>query len=252
MARLLDPWSTPHLLSDDLESFFWVLLYQVVRYRDRKMGLRDTMVDVFDQYESKKVGRSRGGKGKLAVLQGTELSTPIVMSLAFRTPCSSIIEELRALFHDFYLFVVYQTGLEPEVVEMYEKSRETDPRVQEARSKLQSSEAFLAILEKHLNSAWDVDDDGSLDLSEPPLGSSASRNRRKREAGDSNDDGRNIHVRRRGLMPPRSRERPRDELSSQTSSNNDELFSIHSRMHISSSILPLGTPRTSDDGSSAK
>jgi hypothetical protein len=216
------------------------------------MGLRETMVDVFDQYESKKVDRSRGGKGKLAVLQGSELSTQIVMSLAFRTPCPSIIEEFRALFNDFYRFVSYQTGLEPAVVEMYDKMRETDSRVQEARSKLRSSDAFLAILEKHLNAAWDVDDDGSLDLSEPLLDSSASRNRRKREAGDSNDDGRNIHVRRRGLMPPKSRERSRDDLSSQTSSSRGELFSIQSRMHVSSSIRPSGTPRTSDDGSSPK
>ena len=216
------------------------------------MGLRETMMDVFDQHESKKVGRSRGGKGKLAVLGGTELPTPIILSLTFRTPCSAIIEELRALFYELYRFVFYQTGLEQEVVEMYEKLRETDPRVQDARNKLRSSDAFLAILEKHLNSAWDVDDDGSLDLSEPLLDSSASRNRRKRAAGDSNDDGRNIHVRRRGLMPPRSRERSRDELSSQTSSNRDQLFSTHSRMHISGSILPSGTPRTSDDGSSAK
>ena len=88
------------------------------------------------------------------------------------------------------------------VVEMYEKLRETDPRIQVARNKLQSSDPILAILEKHLNSAWDVGDDGSLDLSEPHLYSSASRNRRKREAGDSVDDGRNNHVRRRGLMPP--------------------------------------------------
>ncbi|KAI0247320.1 kinase-like domain-containing protein, partial [Lactifluus subvellereus] len=32
IARLLDPWSRPHEVSDDLESFFWVLLYEVVRY----------------------------------------------------------------------------------------------------------------------------------------------------------------------------------------------------------------------------
>jgi hypothetical protein len=211
------------------------------------------MADAFDQYESKTVGRSRGGKGKLAVLGGIELSTPIILGLTFRTPCSALIEELRALFHDFYRFVSYRTSPEPKVVEMYQKLRETDPRVQEARSKLQSSDTFLAILEKHLNSAWDVDDDGSLDLSEPLLDSSASRNRRKREAEDSNDGvGRNIHVRRRGLMPPKSQERSRDELSSQTSSSRGELFSIHSRMHTSSRILPSGTPRTSDDISSPK
>jgi hypothetical protein len=210
------------------------------------------MADVFDQYESKKIGRSRGGKGKLAVLGGTELTTSTILNLTFRTPCSAILEELRALFHDFYCFVSYRAPTEPEVVERYQKLRETDPRVQEARGKLQSSEAFLAILEKHLNSAWDVDDDGSLDLSEPLLDPSASRNRRKREAGDSDDGGRNIHVRRRGLMPPKSRDRSRDELSSQTSSSRGELFSIHSMMHTSSSILPSGTPRTSNDTSSPK
>ena len=210
------------------------------------------MADVFDQYESKAVGCSRGGKGKLAVLGGTELPTPIILGLTFRTPCSAIIEELRALFHDFYHHVFYLTTPQQEVIEIYQKLRETDPLVQDARDKLQSSDAFLAILEKHLNSAWDVDDDGSLDRSEPLLDSSASRNRRKREAGDSADEGQNMHLRRRGLMPPRSRERSRDELSSQTSSNRDELFSTHSRMHISGTILPSGTPRTSDDDSSAK
>ena len=92
--------------------------------------------------------------------------------------------------------------LEPAVVEIYENLRETDPRIQLARNKFQSSDAILTILEKHLNSAWDVDDDGNLGLSEPHLDSSASRIRRKREAGDSVDDGRNIHVRRRGLMHP--------------------------------------------------
>ena len=75
------------------------------------------------------------------------------MSLVFGTPCPFIIEELRALFHDFYLFVSYQTGLELAVVEMYEKLRDTDPRIQVARNKLQSLDAILAIFEKHLNTA---------------------------------------------------------------------------------------------------
>jgi hypothetical protein len=251
VARLPDPWSTPHQLSDDLEPFFWVLLYQVVRYRDRTKVLKESMADVFDQYETKTVGRSRGGKGKLAVFGGTELPTPIILSLTSRTSCYAIIEELRALFHDFYRHVFHLTTPEPEVVEMYQKLRETVPLVQNARDKLQSSDAFLAILENHLTSAWDVDDDGSLDPSEPLLDPSASRNSRKREAEDSNDGGRNIHLRRRGLMPPRSRERSRDEVSSQTFSSRDELFSMQSRMRISSSVVPSRTPRTSDDGPSS-
>src|SRR6266850_2808578 len=159
VARLLDPWSTPHQISDDLESFFWVLLYQIVRGRDRKKALRQEMVDVFDQYESVKRNRSRGGKGKLNVLRDAVLSTRTIMGLTFKTPCSAMIEDLRALFNNFYLFVDYREGLQPEVDAMYEEMREENPRVQEARKKVQSSEAFLAILRTHLSSGWDVNDD---------------------------------------------------------------------------------------------
>ena len=59
VARLLDPWSTPHQISDDLESFFWVLLYQVVRGRDETKAYRRDMAYVFDQYESVK-GNTQG------------------------------------------------------------------------------------------------------------------------------------------------------------------------------------------------
>src|SRR5580693_197572 len=152
VARLLDPRSTPHQISDDLESFFWVLLYQIIRGRDEKKEFRQAMVDVFDQYESVKRNRSRGGKGKLNVLGGTELKRQVIMGLTYKTPCSAIIEELRALFNDFYLHVSYWKPPQPEVQAMYAKMMEDDPQVQKARKKLQSSETFLAILEKHLNS----------------------------------------------------------------------------------------------------
>lgn len=184
VARLLDPWSTPHQISDDLESFFWVLLYQIVQGRDREKMFRQEMADVFDQYESKKHNRSRGGKGKLNVLGGTALSFGVIMGPTFGTPCSAMTEELRALFKDFYIHVAYQKLSHPEVNAMLAKLVEEDPRVQKARKKLQSSDAVLAILERHLNSGWDVNDDGSLNTSDPLRDHSASRNRRKRPASD--------------------------------------------------------------------
>jgi hypothetical protein len=254
VARLLDPRSTPHQVSDDLESFFWVLLYQIVRGRDGKKEFRQAMVDVFDQYESVKGNRSRGGKGKLSVLGGTELKRRVIMGLTYKTPCSAMIEELRALFNDFYLHVSYQKSSQPEVEAMYAKMMDEDPQVQKARKKLQSSETFLAILEKHLNSGWDVNDDGSLDASDPLRDHSASRNRRKRPASDS-DDGSNFHQRRRNRMPPKSiPKRSRNALSSQTHSSrgSDRLFSISLRMDISSGSAPTDSPRPSDEGSSAK
>src|SRR5579863_8948768 len=85
VARLLDPWSTPHQISDDLESFFWVLLYQIVHGLDQKKAYRQDMVDVFDQYESVKGNRSRGGRKKLSFLRGAEISPQVIMSLTFRT-----------------------------------------------------------------------------------------------------------------------------------------------------------------------
>jgi len=212
------------------------------------------MVDVFDQYESVKRNRSRGGKGKLNVLRDAVLSTRTIMGLTFKTPCSAMIEDLRALFNNFYLFVDYREGLQPEVDAMYEEMREENPRVQEARKKVQSSEAFLAILRTHLSSGWDVNDDESLDTSDPLRDHSASRNRRKRPASDS-DDGLNFHQNRRNRMPPKSIEkRSRNGLSSQTHSSHgdDRLFSVPSRMEISSGSAPTDSPRPSDEGSSAK
>src|SRR5579863_377760 len=253
VARLLDPWSTPHQISDDLESFFWVLLYQIVRGRDRKKQFRQAMEYVFDQYESVKGNRSRGGRGKLSTLKGTDLPTQVIMGLTFRTPCCAMIEELRSLFNNSYLYVTYEKAPEPEVAAMYAKMMEEDPKVEEARKNLQSSDAFLAILERHLNPAWDINDDGSVDPSDPLQDPSASRNRRKRPASDS-DEGLNFHQRRRGLMPPRSTERPRSGLSSQTPSSrgSDWLFSGPSRTEILSGSAPSDSPRPSDEGLSAK
>ena len=130
--------------------------------------------------------------GKLSALKGIQLSTGNIMGLTFETPCFAIIEELCVLFDDSYCFVDHIKGLEPKSLEIYAKMREEDPKVQEARKKLQSSDAFLAILENHLKSGWDINDDGSFDLSNPLLDPSASRNCRKRPTSDS-DEGLNFH-----------------------------------------------------------
>ncbi|KAH9960896.1 hypothetical protein BC827DRAFT_1097620, partial [Russula dissimulans] len=51
ISRLCDPSSRPHEVSDDLESFFWVLLYEVVKCRNvRGVNLSKKLQGVFDQY----------------------------------------------------------------------------------------------------------------------------------------------------------------------------------------------------------
>ena len=55
-------------------------------------------------------------------------------------------------------------------------------------------------------------------------------------------------------MPPKLIEKPRSELLSQTPSSRggNELFSVPSRMEISSHSVPSDSPRLSDEGLSAK
>jgi hypothetical protein len=51
IARLMDLSSRPHEVSDDLESFFWVLLYEVVRYRNTfDEEVKKEMQTVFDPH----------------------------------------------------------------------------------------------------------------------------------------------------------------------------------------------------------
>ena len=113
------------------------------------------MRDVFDQHtEMDHDGNVRGGTGKLYCLYKIELDKGIVRKLV-KTPCRKIIEELRALFFDFYRFSEDSDS---------DSSTDEDLRVkaQEATKKLRSSEWILAMISRHLSSKWDVDDDGSL------------------------------------------------------------------------------------------
>jgi hypothetical protein len=103
IACLLDPWSRPHEVSDDLESFFWVLMYQVVRYMNTVLNLKDSMQQVFDYHsEPDEEGIVKGGDGKLACVNNSKLSLQTIQRIV-NTPCSEIIEEMWSLFHDFYL-----------------------------------------------------------------------------------------------------------------------------------------------------
>ena len=209
IERLVDPWSRPHQLSDDLESFFWVLMYEVVRYRnDQLRYLPKAIREVFDQQsEPDEAGLIWGGDEKWMSLANHTLGQ-ITIECLVQTPCSAIIEEMRSLFHDLNLhgesgrsFSKFRLAIE--------EARNRDPRVQCAHEKLQTSDAFLAILEKHLGSEWDIDDDASLELTDP-----GGIRRRKLEESDSEE---NIHIRRIGRMPPKSKSSS-NWRSSQTSS----------------------------------
>jgi hypothetical protein len=248
----MDPWSRPHEVSDDLESFFWVLMYEVVRYRnDKAKDFAEAMQFVFDTHTAPdKAGVVRGGDGKLICVFGYKLSRKVIRGLV-KTPCRKIIEEMRSLFRELYCDITEGNASDTESGTDEDEDRELEQRAKDAREKLRTSKMFLEIIEKHLGSDWDIDNDGSLDISESQPDHSASRNRRKRKAEDSGDNEDNWHVRRVGRYPPKSSiRRSGDDHSTQTSitsSHHNSPFST-SRDIPSSTLISSGSLRSRKDG----
>ncbi|KAH9051973.1 hypothetical protein EDB87DRAFT_1581999 [Lactarius vividus] len=190
IAHLQSPSIRPHEVSDDLESFFWVLLYMVAKCRSvGKINLSQEMQNVFDQSDDMDDnGIIRGGRGKLHYL--------------VETPCKDIIEELRSLFNNLYCHVQPLADTAPLVKSRIKSKRDRDERVQDAVKKLRSSEVVLAIINEHLESKWDVSNDGSDHKVRFHADPGTSRNRRKCKAED--DNGKDFNERRSGQFPPSS------------------------------------------------
>ncbi|KAH9017101.1 hypothetical protein EDB83DRAFT_191348 [Lactarius deliciosus] len=206
IARLRDPSTRPHEVSDDLESFFWVLLYLVAKCRSGKIDLSQEMQNVFDQSDDMEDdGTIRGGRGKLHCLRQAELSPSMIEDLV-ETPCKDIIEDLRSLFNNLYRHIDPRADTAPSVKSRIKSKQDRDERVQDALKKLRSSEEVLRIIKKYLDpsldSSWDVNNDGSLYKVKFRLDPAMSRNHRKRKAGD--DSEKDFNERRRGRFPPSS------------------------------------------------
>jgi hypothetical protein len=167
----------------------------------RALNLVEQMRHVFDHHtDMDRTGMITGGDGKLACVRDVRLDEPIVSALV-QTPCKGIIEDFRALFRDFYRAIPTLTDVS--LGSSSEADREEDPRVKAAREKLSSSRWVLDMMDGHLSCQWNVDDDGSLHTTVLHPNSVASRDRRKRKAPDSKDDGyENFNQRRKGRLPP--------------------------------------------------
>ncbi|KAH9038577.1 hypothetical protein EDB85DRAFT_2287515 [Lactarius pseudohatsudake] len=205
IARLQKPSIRPHEVSDDLESFFWVLLYLVAKCRGPRSVSKQMQI-VFDQSEDMDDdGIIRGGRGKLHCLRQGALGPRIVRGFV-QTPCKDIIEDLRSLFNNLYRHIEPPADITPSMEADIKSDRQKDEKVQDAVKKLRSSEEVLRIINEHLKSSWD-DKDGSFDKVKfrPNPDPAASRNRRKRKAED--DDGKDFNERRRGRFPPSSTQR---------------------------------------------
>src|SRR5579863_6407747 len=121
-----------------------------------------------------------------------------------QTPCKDIIEDFRALFRHFYLYVPTVPDVSVKTKLSYEAKREQDPRFKDARENVRSSRWALGMIKEHLAGDWNVDDDSSLHMTvlHPDSVASASRNRCNRKAPDSKDDeDENFNQRRKGRLP---------------------------------------------------
>ena len=222
ISRLSDSSTRPHQVSDDLESFFWVLLYLVVKCRNiTGEDLSEKMKDVFDQHtDMDRNGNVTGGEGKLLFLHGKKFDKTMIRALVY-TPCRNIIEKLRSLFRHVNYSVERADDDDDDDLVFEIKRRE-------ATEKLSSSEWILEMINEHLSSEWDVDDDGSLHKSVLRPDSAASRNRRKRKAEDINEENMTFNDRRKGQLPLRSTAPSRDTVWSQ---------GTHSHSHSRSGTL---------------
>jgi hypothetical protein len=185
-------------VSDDLESFFWVLLYLVVKCRNiTGENLSEAMKDVFDQHsDADRNGNVTGGDGKLTCLHNGKFGKTTIRTLV-KTPCGIIIEKLRSLFRDVDYFAQKADDFDSDDLVFVTK-------LQEATKKRNSSEWILEMINEHLSSEWGVDDDGSLYKTVLRPDSAASRIRRKRKDLDNNEENMTPTQRHRGRLPLRS------------------------------------------------
>ncbi|KAI0273342.1 hypothetical protein BC834DRAFT_853395 [Gloeopeniophorella convolvens] len=249
---LLDPLHKSHELSDDLESFFWVLLYQIFRFRtsgDVKDEHRDTLKEVFDQYKAQRDPNTRkfvttGGAGKKDCLNGEMLADDEI-ALFVTTPCKEIIKDMRRLFSPVYLHLGKKLVSRPLQLSR-ESQRARDPLVQQALKKVQSSEALLAIMEKHLAHRWDVTDDGSLNLKLVQPSPTASYKRKRERSPVVDSEKSDVKKRRTGSeVPLESTPSESDVFSSPVSlpsqGNSSMLFSVPSGSQTQSNSQTSGT-----------
>ncbi|KAI9512276.1 hypothetical protein F5148DRAFT_1146163 [Russula earlei] len=192
------PATQSHGLPDDLESFYWVLLYMVMKYQHPKFkDISQDMQDVFDGYRYTGHNHvAQGDKGKLLFLDTRVLSPTFIKQKIRSLPCREIIEGLRTIFQDLY----HGSNVHLELCKLQEE--EPDEKTLEACKKLSSSEWVLTLIEGRLKSNKWPNADGSLYksfLGHDPMRSSCKHKAQDSTAAKEHEMSNKMH---RGLFPP--------------------------------------------------
>ncbi|KAI9459737.1 hypothetical protein F5148DRAFT_1150810 [Russula earlei] len=207
---LLHPHAQSHQISDDIESFYWVLIYIVMKCRHSVIeGQSQDMQHVFDGYRDvDDDGVIRGGDGKLSFLHKLILHLD---SFGFvPEPCRQIIEELCTLLKTFY-DDINPKSIMPEPQE----ERNVQMEVKDAHKKLCSSEWVLNLITWNLESKNWSDDDSSLSKNILGHDPTFSRGCHKHKAKDDScvAKGLSFNKKHRGRYPPKGSSLSRYSLS---------------------------------------
>lgn len=124
-ALLRRPYDKNQDLADDLEAFFWVLIYHVLRFRPTVRQIADQNIytefcELFDQYSLEGESEAVGGRGKQSFINNT-LFTDRQVDMSVKRyglpePLAGLIGDFRSLLASFYhepevdLTVYHKTG----------------------------------------------------------------------------------------------------------------------------------------------
>lgn len=153
---LMDPGKTQER-ADELESFFHVYTYYILRYQDCRLSdhdLAQAMTAIYDQ-RSDSLDLATGGQGKKMFFLGDHIA-PFLLGKLFCRPLARLIENLRQIFRPLYTLSEFTQdeldGIEEDVLEgmLLEETAEK-ARLTQSMKSLQTSTRFISEFDKAIN-----------------------------------------------------------------------------------------------------
>ncbi|KAI0319063.1 hypothetical protein OF83DRAFT_863189 [Amylostereum chailletii] len=172
-----------HTLSDDLESFLYVVLYELVRYRPT--GIFALEMDLNTVFHDKEETACRSVKGKMGFLYGGFISAGELREHLSLGACS-LVHHLRTLF----LTAFYADDVEP-------------AHRSEAVGHLETPTHLIELFDSHLaRSCWTRDDAGQDMLKKrAKQAMKAAKRKRKREGAAGDDERRSSMAKKARRLP---------------------------------------------------
>ncbi|TFY59276.1 hypothetical protein EVG20_g7849 [Dentipellis fragilis] len=169
------PKKEKHEHCDDLESIFWLLVFNILRYQPNVAKvvrqLNDKLQQVFDSSCEDEKGRVFGGEGKIGFVYMSSLPDEDLQD-ALHTSLAGLLQELRRIFFNAYM----KAGVLPEEV------------MKAARNSLRNMNAICDVFRKWLAEGHWPEDDAAVDPRWKEGDGTLERKGRKRLHAATEDD----------------------------------------------------------------